>query len=106
MNLLHTPMKITEERLPLILENEGKKIFAVLHIPKVNTKIPGVIFCHGLAGHKTGKHRVYVDLASSLVSAGIAVLRFDYRGCGDSEGEFFDVTPETHYSDAKCCLQY
>lgn len=99
--------KKNETRHPIVLENKGEKIFGVLHLPEVNgARVPGVIVCHGLAGEKTGRHRLYVDLASGLSQRGIATLRFDYRGCGDSEGEFINITPQDHYSDAALCLEY
>lgn len=95
-----------EERRIVVLENCGEKIFGVLHLPVGVVKAPVVLVCHGLAGHKAGKYRVYVDLATKLSKLGIATLRFDYRGCGDSEGIFYDVTPEGHYSDALLCIDY
>jgi uncharacterized protein len=98
----------TEERIPIVVENQGQKLFGMLHLPKheVGEQVPAVLFCHGLAGQKTGKHRVYVDLASKLATQGIATLRFDYRGCGDSEGNFYESTPSGHYSDALVFLDY
>jgi len=44
--------------------------------------------------YRVGSHRQFVLLARRLASAGYAVLRFDYRGQGDSEGQmrsFADV---------------
>lgn len=37
--------------------------------------------------YRVGSHRQFVLLARDLAQAGIPVLRFDYRGMGDSEGE-------------------
>lgn len=99
-------MEKIEERRVVVLENCGEKIFGVLHLPVGISQAPVVLVCHGLAGHKTGKYRVYVDLAMQLSKLGIATMRFDHRGCGDSEGIFYDVTPEGHYSDALLCLDY
>lgn len=96
----------TEERRSVVLENNGEKIFGVLHLPIGVAKAPVVLVCHGLAGNKTGRHRVYVDLATQLAKEGIATLRFDYRGCGDSEGTFYETTLEGYYSDAGLCLDY
>ncbi|MEC7838917.1 MAG: alpha/beta fold hydrolase [Chlamydiota bacterium] len=100
-------MEKVEERLSITVENQGQKIFGVLHLPlNCDKSAPVVLICHGLAGHKAGKHRVYVDLAYRLARRGIASFRFDYRGCGDSEGEFHEVTPNSHYSDSEVCLDY
>lgn len=99
-------MSITEERESIVLTNEGEKIFGVLHLPKGIDKPPCVLVLHGLGGHKTGRFRVYVDLAESLVKAGIAVLRFDFRGSGDSEGSFAEMTLNGEISDALVVLKF
>lgn len=96
---------MTEERTPISFDNEGQKIFGVIHRPLSPGKHPGILFCHGLAGHKTGKYRFYVQLAQQLTQLGFTVLRFDFRGSGDSEGEFEEVTVDTQLSDAKKALQ-
>jgi uncharacterized protein len=92
--------QIKEERIPIVFENEGQKLFGIFHRPEVSHRVPGVLVCHGLAGHKTGRYRLYVSLAAKLVQQGIAVFRFDFRGAGDSEGEFVDTTVDGQISDA------
>lgn len=88
-----------EERTAITLENFGQKIFGIFHCPKNKKNIPAVLICHGLVGNKIGKHRVYVDFSQMLAKEGIASFRFDYRGCGDSENSFHNITPSDHYSD-------
>jgi len=95
-----------ELREPIVLEVSGKKVFGVLHRPKVSEKVPAVLLCHGLAGNKVGKYRAYVKLAEALVRSGIAALRIDFRGLGDSEGEFDETTPKTKIDDALAALNY
>ncbi len=46
----------------------------------------GVVFVHGWTGHRCGPHRMFVNAARRLAAEGIASLRFDLRGRGDSEG--------------------
>lgn len=99
--------KPTEEREVVVLENKGQRIFGILHMP-MNPKgpVPAVLICHGLAGHKTGKYRLYVTLAQMLTRNGIAALRVDFRGSGDSEGEFEDMTVQSTVSDALLSLEW
>lgn len=93
-----------EFREPIEFENQGSKIFGVIHRPIKKTKVPAVLFCHGLAGHKIGRHRMYVLLAEYLSKAGIASLRFDFRGSGDSEGDFGEMSLEGEVDDAMKAL--
>ena len=99
-------MEKFEEREGVVLENEGQKIFGILHRPPGQGPFPAILICHGLAGHKTGKFRLYVLLAEKLSKLGIASLRFDFRGSGDSEGDFSDMTLESEVSDALVALEY
>jgi len=47
----------------------------------------GLIFVHAADGNRLGPHRMFVELADRLKCCGIASLRFDMRGSGDSSGE-------------------
>lgn len=99
-------MQTMEERESIVLHNKGQKIFGVLHKPLKKSKHPVVLICHGLAGHKTGKYRLYVSLAKKLALEGIATLRIDYRGSGDSEGEFYETTIDGVVSDILVALKF
>jgi hypothetical protein len=99
-------MQAVEVREAITLENHGEKIFGILHRPLHAKRVPAVVFCPGFAGNKCGKFRIFVTLAKELAKRGIAVLRFDYRGSGDSEGEFHDITIEGKTSDTIKCLNF
>lgn len=95
-----------EVRESVVLENEGQKIFGIFHRPISKGPHPTVLMCHGLAGHKTGRFRLYVHLAERLSKLGIASLRIDFRGSGDSEGHFSDATIGSEVSDAVLALNH
>ena len=67
---------------------------------------PAVILCHGFTGHKIEAHFLFVTIARYLQSKGIAVLRFDFAGSGESDGEFSDVTISGEVDDASAALDY
>ena len=52
-----------------------------------NGERTGVVFVHGWTGYRSGPHRMFVHTARRLKEEGIASLRFDLRGRGDSEGD-------------------
>jgi exosortase A-associated hydrolase 2 len=83
------------------LELNGERIFAALHRP-VRPTAQAVVMCHPLGEEKLWAHRVFVSFARDLAAAGFAVLRFDFRGEGDSDRSFEDVDFETRIEDA--CL--
>lgn len=95
-----------ETRESFCLEHEGQKIFGMLHRPIEVEKAPVVIMFHGFGGHKCGKYRLYVTMSEKLSRLGIASIRFDFRGSGDSEGEFADMTIEGEVQDALKILQF
>lgn len=48
----------------------------------------GVLIVVGGPQYRVGSHRQFLLLARDLAAAGIPAMRFDYRGMGDSDGEF------------------
>ena len=48
----------------------------------------GVLIVVGGPQYRIGSHRQFLLLARALSDAGIAAMRFDYRGLGDSGGDF------------------
>lgn len=93
-------------REAILLINEGQKIFAMLHTPVGIKKGLAVVLCHGFGGNKIGTNRLFVLQASALARAGIAALRFDCRGCGESEGDFHETTFEGEVSDLLVALDF
>lgn len=41
-----------------------------------------------------------------MLERGYACLRFDFRGSGESEGDFSEITLETEISDAKTAVEF
>jgi len=61
---------------------------------------------HGFTGHKGEAHRMFVKLARCLVARGMGVLRFDFRGSGDSAGEFEGMTIRSQIADAQEAVRF
>ncbi len=82
---------------PLLLPTAGEGLVAILHLPAQGPARAGVVVLVGGPQYRVGSHRQFVLLARALSRQGIAVLRFDYAGMGDSDGpapSFERVDPE------------
>ncbi len=61
-------------------------LYGILSLPeKVASR--GVLIVVGGPQYRGGSHRQFTLLARNLASHGVPVMRFDYRGMGDSEGD-------------------
>ncbi len=79
----------------------------MLHTPgQINGKIPAIIILHGFGGNKTGPHFMFVQFSRILAANGIASVRFDFAGSGESDGEFINMTLSGELEDAKNILKY
>ncbi|MFZ2293608.1 MAG: hydrolase 1, exosortase A system-associated [Polaromonas sp.] len=77
-------MNYTEETA--LFACAGDMLLGILAKPETPSEI-GVIVIVGGPQYRVGSHRQFVLLSRTLAAAGYAVLRFDYRGMGDSEGQ-------------------
>lgn len=65
----------------------GESLVGILHRPAGNAARVGVLVVVGGPQYRVGSHRQFVLMARDLARQGFAVLRFDYRGMGDSDGD-------------------
>lgn len=63
-----------------------------------------VVFLHGYTGHKNETSFLFKQLSARFVEEGMATLRYDYYGSGDSDGEFHNQTFTTARNDAKAAI--
>jgi pimeloyl-ACP methyl ester carboxylesterase len=90
--------------LDVVFRNhQGLKLIGTLSTPESDEPCPIVILVHGFLGNK--ENGFFPLLAAALVSRGIAVLRFDARGCGKSEGEEHP-TYKTLVEDVQAAVDY
>ena len=64
-----------------------------------------IVVCHGFTGSKEGGGRALI-MAEELGAMGYATLLFDFSGCGESEGDFADVTLTRHIGDVGTTVAY
>ena len=64
----------------------GEELLGILAVPERPRAI-GVLIVVGGPQTRIGSHRQFLLLSRGLASAGYPVMRFDFRGMGDSTGE-------------------
>ncbi len=91
---------------PLSFDVAAQRCHGILHLPVAgNGPHPCVLLLHGFTGTHLEPHRLFVLMARQLAAAGIAAYRFSYRGSGDSEGLFSDMTLTRQLEDVRAALR-
>ena len=78
--------QITHE---ITFKSDSFNLVGILHLPESRNP-PVVIGCHGLLSDSHSPKQL--ALAKKCCDTGLAYFRFDHRGCGKSEGSFWEVT--------------
>jgi alpha-beta hydrolase superfamily lysophospholipase len=81
----------------------GGALALVLHRPECPAA-PCVVACHGLSASKDGDK--YLLLADALPASGLALARFDFRGCGESSGSEEETTIASRIEDLEAVLTF
>jgi uncharacterized protein len=86
---------------PITFSSDGLKLSGIVHVPddlKPDDRRPAIIMMHGFGANKSGGPEW---VCRQFESWGYVALRFDYRGCGESEGERGHVIAMEEVSDAR-----
>ncbi|WP_242404530.1 hydrolase 1, exosortase A system-associated [Janthinobacterium agaricidamnosum] len=85
---LREPVQAVEQRALSFL-CQSCRLVGILSVPQ-QPRARGVLIVTGGPQYRVGSHRQFALLARELAARGIPVMRFDYRGMGDSQGEARD----------------
>jgi uncharacterized protein len=91
------------------LRVDGQSVYGMLHLPDTEAPTnghPSVLILHGFTGNRAGDHRLLPLLSRYLVGLGIASLRIDFRGSGDSQGDFSEMTVSREVQDTAEAMAY
>lgn len=94
-----------EEKIRFL--SDGLKLAGIVEAPsdlKPGERRPAFIVLHGFGGNKDGHGQVVV--AKQLTGWGYIMLRIDFRGCGDSEGERGRIICLDQVADTRNALSY
>lgn len=90
------------------ISNDGHEIPAIVELPEGGAGLPAVVMLHGTASHKDEVGGSYRRLAKLMAKAGIASIRIDFMGHGDSkafDGDFCFQSARSDLMAALTCLQ-
>ena len=79
---------------------DDESVVAVHHHASSNDWL---VFCHGLLSDKSGS---YEGRCERAVAEGYNAVRFDFRGCGESDGAFVDHPLSSRIADLGAVLDY
>ena len=102
--VLLMPLTASAQSQNISIDGSHGRLAAILQTPDGLSKYPLVIICHGFTANK--EHLLLTSLADELEARGIASIRFDFNGHGESEGDFQDMTVLNEIEDAKKIYDY
>jgi predicted alpha/beta hydrolase len=71
---------------PLLFGPASRQLFGLFHAPERDSQM-AVLVCAPFGQEAIRSHRLFRVLSDRLARTGVAVLRFDYFGSGDSPGD-------------------
>lgn len=96
---------------PFTIRYEDLSLAATLHYPTndgacPDKKLPLVIICHGFIGSRIGVDRLFLLASRELARQGYFVIRFDYAGCGESDGVYGEHGLDSMIAQTRAALDY
>lgn len=74
---------------PMLFGPASRQLFGLFHSPERESDV-AVLICPPFGQEAIRAHRLFRVLSDRLARSGVAVLRFDFHGSGDSPGEDTD----------------
>lgn len=81
---------------------------ATIQLPAKSARgeeLPLVVLCHGFTGNRQGDGH-FAPLAENLAAHGIATVRLDFAGCGDSTEPYANYTLDNMVADVDSVIGY
>ena len=104
------PFPYQEEKITFESPKNGIKLAGTLTFPATGKNFTAVILVSGSGPQNRDEeimeHRPFAVLADYLTQRGIAVLRYDDRGVGESEGNYATATLADFASDTQAAIEY
>lgn len=93
------------ERAVIFQNPQGENLVGVYHEPSGPPRA-AIVMLHGWSGTRCGPHQMLTRAARLFCEEGYAVLRFDFAGRGDSDGDTELATLATMQGDAQTAFAW
>lgn len=90
----------------IAIDNEAYMIPAIFSYAEKSERMPAIILCHGTGSQKNEVGNLFVEMSKRLLNIGIASIRLDYAGCGDSKACQTELNFCGEVNDTKKVYQY
>ena len=95
------------ETVVTVTSADGTAVPATLCVPASATNAPGVVMLHGTGSARDEAGNGYKTAAPILAAQyGVATIRIDFRGNGDSKADYMSYTFQTAVEDAVAAAKY
>ncbi len=95
---------MTHQRQDISFQSDGLTCRGWLYLPDEVSNPPVVVMAHGFSAERTFRLPAFAEV---FAAQGMAVLLFDYRNFGDSDGTpRFLVDPDRHVDDWRAAVAY
>ena len=89
---------------PFFFGDSDAPLYGVYHPPTGSPRNEGVVLCASFGQEAMRSHRALRQLGLLLAKKGYHVLRFDYRGAGDSGLDMWDVDAQMWQQDVDTAI--
>jgi len=77
-----------------------------IDLPRTPRPWPVAVLVHGLSGDRIGRSYHFVEFGRRLAASGVACVRFDHAGCGESTGDQTLLSMRTVERDCLAVAEY
>lgn len=90
----------------LQIQGSVGKLHAIVQKPEMKngSRLPVVIICHGFGSDCN--RPLLRAISKDVVEQGMIAVRFDFNGCGKSDGKFQNMTVPSEIEDLKCVINW
>lgn len=109
---LATPLTAAAAETNVSIQSNGQDMVGTLNLPDGIEKPPVVLMLHGFTGQRNefptpeDGTELFTHVAEEMAAKGIASLRIDFVGSGESDGNWADTTFTSQIADAVAAFDY